>query len=117
VGLAGGSGQGLITESGAGYHVVGFEQDLGEPVMLVLSQGDWEAIDSRIGDIEDGEFMDYVSPSFSFGLGTYHPLMVALGYSGIDLEGGLTMSRGIYKLVIENKGQNYGRPVVEVRGS
>jgi hypothetical protein len=115
VGLAGGSGQGLYTESGAGWHVIGFEQALGEPVYLAFSQGGWQVIDERMVDIESGEFMDYVSPSFAFGLGTYHPLKVALSYTGIDIEGGLALSRGIYKLVIENRGQSSGRPLVEVR--
>ena len=116
-GLVGGSGQELYTESGAGWHVIGFEQDLGDPVYLAFSQGDWQAVDERIADIESGDFMDYVSPSFAFGLGTYHPLKVVLRYTGIDIEGGLALSRGIYKLVIENKGQSGGRPLVEVSSS
>ena len=115
VGLVGGSGQGLYTESGDGWHVIGFDQELGEPVYLAFSQGDWQVIDRRIGDIESGDFMDYVSPSFAFDLGRYNPLKVVLRFSGIDIEGGLTLSKGIYKLVIENKGQSGGRPLVEVR--
>ena len=114
VGLVGGSGS-TLTGSGTGYHMIGFEQALGEPVFLAFSQGDWQAIDERMGDIERGEFLDYVSPSFAFGLGTWHPLKVALSYTGIDIEGGLAVSKGIYKLVIENKGQSGGRPLVNVR--
>lgn len=115
VGFAGGTGQNLYTESGPDYHIIGFEQDLGEPVYLAFSQGDWKIIDNRIGDIEEGDFMDYVSPSFAFGLGTYHPLKVALRYSGIDLDGAFTVSKGVFKLVIENMGISGGRPLVNIR--
>ncbi len=114
VGLAAGSGS-TLEGSGTGYHMIGFEQGLGEPVFLAFSQGGWQVIDERMGDIEGGDFLDHVSPSFAFGLGTWHPLKVALGYSGIDIEGGLAVSKGIYKLVIGNKGQSSGRPLVEVR--
>jgi hypothetical protein len=114
VGLAAGSGS-TLTGGGAGYHMIGFEQALGEPVFLAFSQGDWRVIDNMMVDIDAGDFLDYISPSFAFGLGTRHPLKVALGYSGIDIEGGLAVSRGIYKLVIENMGQSGGRPLVEIR--
>ena len=116
-GMAGESGQGLVTEGGSGYHVIGFEQDLGEHVLLAFTQGNWETMDNRVTDIEEGKFMGYVSPSFAFGLGSYHPLKVALRYAGIDIDGSLSLSRGIYKLVIENKGQSGGRPLVEIGGS
>jgi hypothetical protein len=114
VGLAGGSGS-QYSQGGTGYHIIGFGQALGEPVCLAFIQGDWQAIDRRMGDIESGRFMDYVSPSFAFGLGSYHPLKVALRYTGIDIEGSLAISKGIYKLVIENRGQSGGRPLVNVR--
>ena len=114
VGLAAGSGS-TLDGSGTGYHTIGFEQSLGKPVFLAFSQGGWQAIDGRMGEIEGGEFLDHVSPSFAFGLGTWHPLKVALGYTGIDIEGGLAVSKGIYKLVIENKGQSGGMPLVEIR--
>lgn len=107
VGLAGGSGSQYVQE-GTDWHVIGFERSLDEPVYLAFTQGDWQAIDQRMGDIESGDFMDYVSPSFAFGLGSYHPLTVALRYTGIDIEGGLTISKGIYKLVIENRGSSGG---------
>ncbi len=116
VALASGYGQSLSTDSGSGYHVIGLEQDLGEPAFLAFTSGDWQVAESRIGDIETGDFLDYISPSFSYGLGDYHPLMVALHYSGIDIDGSLGSTKGIYKLVIENKGQSAGRPVVEVTG-
>jgi hypothetical protein len=115
VALAGGSGNSLSTEGGPDYHVIGFSQELGEPVFLGFTQGGWEDIEGRTTDLESGDFLDYVSPSFAFGLGDYHPLKVALTYTGIDIRGALSASKGIYKLVIENKGQQGGRPVVEIR--
>ena len=115
MGMAGGSGTSLSTEGGSGYHRLGFEQSLGEPVLLAFTQGDWQAIEERVSDIESGDFMDYVSPSFGYGLGTYHPLKVALYYQGIDIDGALRASKGLFKLVIENKGQSGGRPIVNIR--
>ncbi|MCK4714750.1 MAG: hypothetical protein KAT35_04190 [Candidatus Aenigmarchaeota archaeon] len=115
IGLAGAGGT-HYTQTGTSYNTLGFERELGEPVFLVFSQGDWQVIENRMDDIESGDFMDYVSPSFGFGLGSYHPLKVVLSYAGIDLDGGIAMSRGIYKLVIENKGESGGRTLVEIRG-
>jgi hypothetical protein len=116
VSLAAGQGQAITTESGSSSHTIGLDQDLGEPVFLAFTQGDWHAIDSRTSDMESGSFLDAVSPSFSYGLGTYNPLTVILAYSGIDIDGSLRASKGIYKLVIENKGNSGGRPLVEVTG-
>ncbi len=117
MGLAAQAGSGLVTEGGDGWHSIGISSDMGEPAYLAFTRGGWEDIQKRMPDIEGGEFLDYVSPAFGFGLGKYHPLEVTLRYSGIDLEGALGMSRGIFKLVIENKGQSGGRPLVEVRAS
>jgi hypothetical protein len=116
VGLAGGAGTTSLV-AGPGYHVLGFDQQLGDRVFLGFSQGDWQAIESRIEDIESGDFLDHVSPTFGFGLGTWHPLKVAMSYSGIDIDGAVGLSKGVYKLVIENKGQSGGRPVVDIRGT
>lgn len=116
IAMASGEGQFLSTGSVSGNHTIGFEQGLGKPVFLAFTRGDWQTIDGMAGDMESGEFLRYVSPSFAFGLGTYHPLKVALRYTGIDIGGSLGASRGIYKLVIENKGQSAGRPLVEITG-
>lgn len=116
VSLASGTGQAVTTEGGTGVHTIGFDQALGDPVLIAFTQGDWQAVDSRAADMESGDFLDAVSPSFSFGLGTYHPLKVALQYSGIDIDGSLSRTKGLFKLVIENKGQRSGRPIVEITG-
>lgn len=115
VAFSGEGGESLYTESGVGWHMIGFEQELGEPVYLAFTSGDWQTVDDRMGDIESGDFMDYVSPSFAFGLGSYHPLKVALRYSGIDIDGGLSISKGFFKLVVENMGESGGRPLVMIR--
>ena len=116
VALAAGDGQALTTEGGSGVYTIGFDQSLGEPALLAFTQGDWQTVDSRTTDMESGDFLKAVSPSFAFGLGTYHPLKVALQYTGIDIDGSLRASKGLFKLVIENKGQSAGRPLVEVTG-
>jgi len=114
-GLAGAEGT-CHAQTGPGHNTLIFEQDLGEPVLMAFTQGEWQDMEKRMADIESGKFMEYVSPSFGFGLGSYHPLKVVLGYTGIDLDGVVSMSRGFYKLVIENKGESGGRTLVEIRG-
>jgi hypothetical protein len=114
-GLASGTARSLITESGSGYHVIGMGQSFGKPVYLALTSGDWQPLSERAPDLESGSFMDFVSPSFAYGLGTYHPLRVAASYPGIDIRGSIETSRGIYKLLIENMGHGGGRPIVSVR--
>jgi hypothetical protein len=116
VSLASGTEASILVSGGPGYHVIGLEQETGEPVFLAFTQGGWWTMGNRTSDLESGDFLDYVSPSFAFGLGTYHPLEVALHYTGIDITGSLSASRGIYKLVIENMGQGGGRPLVSIRG-
>lgn len=116
VGLAGETGQDLSTEGAGGTHTIGFSQVIGERVFLAFTEGDEEIVEGRMTDIEGGDFLNTVSPSFAYGLGSYHPLMVILTYSGIDIDGSLSASKGIYKLVIENKGQSGGVPVVSITG-
>ena len=115
VGLATGPGLSLSTESGADYHTIGLEIPLGEPGFLAFTEGSWHTMGNRSSLLESGDFLDFVSPSFAYGLGTYHTLMVVLQYSGIDIDGSLTGSKGIYKLIIENMGQSGGRPLVNIR--
>jgi hypothetical protein len=115
-GLAAKSGQDLLAGSESGFHFIEIEQELNSSrVYLTATQGDWHAIDNRIGLIEAGNFLSQISPSFAFPLGGLYPIRLLLKYQGIDLEGGLSLSKGQHRLVIENKGVSGGKPVIEIR--
>jgi len=116
-GLVAADGNSIGVGNTGTYHTLEMDQDSDEGVFLVFSQGDWNAIEKEILPIEDGKFLKYPSPSFGFGIGTYYPVMVLLGYTDIDIEGSLDQSRGTLKLSIENKGVSGDRPVVEIRKS
>lgn len=104
------------TDGEAGSHTIGFVQPLGNSrVLLAFTEGDWETIDGRMGLIESGDFFRRITPSFAFGLGTEYVIRAILHYPNIDIEGGLEFSKGIYRLVIENKGSSGGKPLVEIR--
>jgi hypothetical protein len=70
-----------------------------------------------MGLIESGEFFRRITPSFAFGLGTEYVIRLILHYPGVDIEGGLEFSKGIYRLIIENKGMSGEKPLVEIGGT
>jgi hypothetical protein len=115
-GLAAKSGQNLMAGSGSGFHFIEIEQNLtNSRIYLAATQGDWHAIENRIGLIEAGNFLSQISPSFAFPLGGLYPVRLLLKYQTIDLSGGFSLGKGQHRLVIENKGVSGGRPVIEIR--
>ncbi len=117
-GLTAESGSYVRTASGSGNHTIGIVQPLsGSRIILAFTEGDWQVIDNRMSLIESGEFFRRITPSFAFGLGTEYVISMILHYPGIDIEGGLEFSKGIYRLIIENKGMSGGKPLVEIGGT
>jgi hypothetical protein len=117
-GLASMSGDYVRTDGGTGNHTIGIVQPLANSrVLLAFTEGDWQTIGNRMDLIENGEFFRRITPSFAFGLGTEYVIRMILHYPGIDIEGGLEFSKGIYRLIIENKGMSGGKPLVEIGGT
>ncbi len=117
-GLTSMSGDYVRTAGGPGNHTIGIVQPLvNSRVLLAFTEGDWQVIDNRMGLIESGDFFRRITPSFAFGLGTEYVIRLILHYPGVDIEGGLEFSKGIYRLIIENKGMSGGKPLVEIGGT
>jgi len=117
-GLTSMSGDYVTTSGGPGNHTIGIVQPLvNSRVLLAFTKGDWQVIDNRMGLIESGDFFRRITPSFAFGLGTEYVIRLILHYPGVDIEGGLEFSKGIYRLIIENKGMSGGKPLVEIGGT
>jgi len=117
-GLTSMSGDYVTTSGGPGNHTIGIVQPLvNSRVLLAFTEGDWQVIDNRMGLIESGDFFRRITPSFAFGLGTEYVIRLILHYPGVDIEGGLEFSKGIYRLIIENKGMSGGKPLVEIGGT
>jgi len=117
-GLTAVSGDYVRTDSGSGTHTIGIVQPLSRSrILLAFTQGNWEVIDNRMEAIESGDFFKAITPSFVFGMGTEYVIRMILYYPGVDIEGGLEFSKGIYRLIIENKGMSGGKPLVDIGGS
>ena len=115
-GLAAKSGQRLSVGSDSDSHYLEIEQNLtNSRVFLTTTQGDWHAMDSRIGLIEGGKFLTQISPSLAFPLGGLYPIRLLLKYPNIDIAGDFILGKGQTRLVIENKGASGRKPVVEIR--
>jgi len=118
IGLTSMSGDYVRTDSGPGNHTIGIVRPLANSrVLLAFTEGDWQTIGNRMGLIESGDFFRRITPSFAFGLGTEYVIRMILHYPSIDIEGGLEFSKGIYRLIIENKGMSSGKPLVEIGGT
>jgi len=85
-------------------HTIAMEQNLtGSMMYLAVTKGNWETIDKRISLIDSGDFMLSIAPSFGFGLGLYHPIMMVLNCTDIDLQGDLIIRYGLYRIEIESQ--------------
>ncbi|MBL7160872.1 MAG: hypothetical protein ISS93_03425 [Candidatus Aenigmarchaeota archaeon] len=69
---------------------------------LVFTSGDYEAIDNRMELIEKGTFLQEISPSFSFSLGTKNPVKLLLNYTSIDIQGNFTFRKGYHEITLES---------------
>jgi hypothetical protein len=117
-GLTAMSGDYVRTDGGTGNHTIGIVQPLSRSMILLsFTEGDWQTVDNRMELIESGEFFRRITPSFAFGMGTEYMISMILHYPGIDIEGGLEFSKGIYRLIIENKGMSGGKPLVDIGGN
>ncbi len=105
----------VSASGGSGKHVITLEQRLlSSKAFITFTKGDWRAVDRRISDIESGDFLQSVSPSFSYGLGKDYILGLALSYSEIDLQGRLKLHKGSHRILIENNGTTGGKPSVYI---
>jgi hypothetical protein len=94
-------------------HTIRVEQELeNSNVFLVFSSGDWRNINKRMDLVESGKFLSEISPSFSFGLGVYHPIKIILEYANINIAKGLVLQRGAHNIAIESNGTVSGVPSV-----
>jgi hypothetical protein len=71
---------------------------------LVFTAGDWQTIDNRIGLIEEREFMNEISPSFSHGLGISYLVKILLSYPDIRFGDNMTFGKGYHGVVFNNMG-------------
>lgn len=72
--------------------------------LLVFTSGDWQAIDNRMGLIEEMEFMNEISPSFSYGLGISYLVKVLLSYPDIKFNDNMTFGKGFHDIIFYNMG-------------
>jgi hypothetical protein len=105
----------ILTGKDTSTYNIGINQRFANSmVLLVFSRGNWMQISNRMASIETGDFLSYIEPSFSFGLGKNYPLKVVIGYENIEINKTLTIGRGYNKLVIENVGMMSNKPGIKI---
>ncbi len=106
----------LSAKKAGGSHYLTVSQALeGSNTFLVFSKGNQNTIENRLPLLKEGSFLEYATPTFGFGLSNTQLIKMALSYTSIDIEGLDILSSGLHSLVIEKKGTEGGKPVVDVR--
>ncbi|RLJ07067.1 MAG: hypothetical protein DRP16_04145 [Candidatus Aenigmatarchaeota archaeon] len=115
-GLAAGTGNSLVVNTGEKNHSIEITQNLeNSEIFLIFTRGNWKNIENVIKIIESGEFLLEVSPTFGFGLGTLYPVKLILFYSELNLTGSVMFGKGSHKLIIENNGFENEKPIINIR--
>jgi hypothetical protein len=109
----------VSTNSSGTNYTLGLNQSLDNSMaFLVFTKNDgsgWKIIDKRMDLIETGKFLTQISPSFSFGLGYLHPIMIILKYADIEIVGDKSIFRkGTRDVVLENNGTVNNKPSVYI---
>jgi hypothetical protein len=112
--LAYGTPSYLETSKGSSSHTIRLSSDMDSRILLIFTEGDWRALDNRISMIEAGEFLSKVSPSFSYGLGFFHPVKAVVELQGVDILNDLILSPGTNEISIEYPQIMAGRPVLYI---
>jgi hypothetical protein len=81
---------------------------------LVFSKGSWEKMDRGMALIESGEFMNKITPTFGFGLGTVYSIKMLLPYTDLDMGSTLRInpSSGTQKVLFKYNHTLNQKPVI-----
>jgi hypothetical protein len=105
----------IFTDKSPSAYGIGTEQRYaGSMVFIVFSKGNWRAVNSKMGIIENGEFLASPEPSFAYGLGNEYPLKIVLKYDNIDINRTSIIWRGYNRLKVEKTGSSGGKAIVDV---
>lgn len=97
-------------------HVFNVTQKRGTVSYFVpFTEGDFLTIRNRVPLIEQGAFLDEITPSFAYELVESATIQLTLELVGADLVTDMVLARGVHRLIIQNLGPNAeGQPQVSV---
>ncbi|MFH1172035.1 MAG: LamG domain-containing protein, partial [Nanoarchaeota archaeon] len=93
----------FYTENTTINHMIGLSQDFtNSKVFLAFTNGDWKRFEQQTTNLERKTFLNFVSPSFAYGLGLYLPIKILLEYSDIDIQGDQIIRKGYHEITLES---------------
>jgi len=105
-----------LSKGASSYHTLETSQYItNAKSFLVFTKGDWRTVDSKMGIVKDGSFMQNIEPSFGYGLGLYYRIKLITNYDSINITGNFTASRGTYNFIFENTGNINNKNIINIR--
>ena len=88
-------------------HLLTLSQELQDSKsFIVFTSGDWTTINNRMGLVENGQFLNEITPSFAHALNTLHAIKIMLSYTDIDILDDMVIQRGSHKIYIKKEGES-----------
>ncbi|MBW6462261.1 MAG: hypothetical protein K0B07_04405 [DPANN group archaeon] len=114
---------GLVHVSGdftsvvTGSNSMALQNKIGSKTYLVYTKGDRYDINSKIKQLQSGDFEKMPNPSFGFPISKKHTISIELYYEHIDLFSKETFSTGFNDLIIKNLGKFGDQTIIDVKSN
>jgi len=98
-----------------GAHTMEMNQNITERFLLAVTFGDWETVENRMPSIERRDFLQEISPSFSYGIGMLYSIKMIVNCSGIDIQNNLILNPGRHRMLLDyNETDSSYRPIMRI---